>query len=136
VADYALVTLGAFVAPCAGVVIGARPRSVGISANALAQYPVETTDYVPGFRLVTIQSWKLAGQETTDESAPEHLERLWSNLETEVAKDRNTLTILIWGFLASRVYTVYKNDGIESAVAPLTQSRSVMTFNVTLNCLP
>lgn len=135
-ADYALVTLGALVAPCAGVVIGARPRSVGISANALAQYPVETTDYVSGFRLVTIQSWKLAGQETTDESAPEHLERLWANLEAEVAKDRNTLTILIWGFRAPRVYTVYKNDGVEAAIVPLTQSRAVMTFNVTLNCLP
>ena len=135
-ADYALVTLGALVAPCAGVVIGARPRSVGVSANALAQYPVETTDYVSGFRPVTIQGWKLAGQETIDESAPEHLERLWHNLETEVAKDRNTLTILIWGFLAPRVYTVYKNDDIEAAIVPLTQSRAVMTFDVTLNCLP
>jgi len=136
VADYALVTLGALVAPCAGVVIGARPRSVGVSANALAQYPVETTDYVSGFRPVTIQGWKLAGQETIDESAPEHLERLWHNLETEVAKDRNTLTILIWGFLAPRVYTVYKNDDIEAAIVPLTQSRAVMTFDVTLKCLP
>lgn len=135
-ASYALVTLGAFVAPCAGIVIGARPRSVGISANALAQYPVETTDYVPGFRPVTIQGWKLAGRETTDESAPEHLERLWANLETEVGKDRNTLSILIWGFKAPRAYTVYKNDGIESSIVPLTQSRSVMTFDVILNCLP
>jgi len=136
VADYALVTLGALVAPCAGVVIGARPRSVGVSANALAQYPVETTDYVSGFRPVTIQGWKLAGQETQDESAPEHLERLWHNLETEVAKDRNALTVLIWGFLAPRVYTVYKNNDIEAAIVPLTQSRAVMTFDVTLNCLP
>ena len=135
-ADYALVTLGALVAPCAGVVIGARPRSVGVSANALAQYPVETTDYVSGFRPVTIQGWKLAGQETQDESAPEHLERLWHNLETEVAKDRNALTVLIWGFLAPRVYTVYKNNDIEAAIVPLTQSRAVMTFDVTLNCLP
>ena len=135
-ADYALVTLGALVAPCKGVIIGARPRSVGISANALAQYPVETTDYVPGFRPVTIQGWKLAGQETTGESAPEHLERLWHNLETEVAKDRNMLSILVWGFRAARVYTVYKNDGIESSIVPLTQSRSVMTFDVTLKCLP
>jgi len=136
VADYALVTLGALVAPCAGVVIGACPRSVGVSANALAQYPVETTDYVSGFRPVTIQGWKLAGQETQDESAPEHLERLWHNLETEVAKDRNALTVLIWGFLAPRVYTVYKNNDIEAAIVPLTQSRAVMTFDVTLNCLP
>lgn len=134
--DYALVTLGAFVAPCSGVIIGPRPREVGISANALAQYPAETTDYVSGFRPVTIQGWKLAGVETMDESCFEHLERLWHNLETEVAKDSNTLTIAVWGFLAPRAYTVHKNDDIESAIVPLTQSRAVMKFDVTLNCLP
>jgi hypothetical protein len=131
-----LATLGAFTAPCSGVIIGPRPREVGISANALAQYPVQTTDYVSGFRPVTIQGWKLAGVETIGESAAEHLERLWANLVTEVAKDSNTLTIAVWGFLTPRVFTVYKNDDIESAIVPLTQSRAVMRFDVTLNCLP
>lgn len=134
--EYALVTLGAFSAPCAGVLIGARPREVGIAANALAPLPLETTDYVSGFRPVTIQGWKLSGRETLSESAPEHLERLWHNLEAEIARTRNTLAIRIWGFRTPRLYTVYRNPGAEAEVTALTQSRSVMRFDVTLNCLP
>jgi hypothetical protein len=136
VADYALVTLGAFTAPCSGVLIGGLPRELGTASNALAQYPVQTTDYVSGFRIVTIQGWKLAGVDTMDETCHEHLERLWHNLLTEVAKDSNTLTIDVWGFLTPKVYTVYKNEDPESAITPLTQSRAVMKFDVRLNCLP
>lgn len=133
-ADFA--TLGAFTAPCAEVRIGALPRAIGVSANALAQYPVQTTDYVSGFRPVTIVGWKLAGRDTVGETAHEHLERLWANLETEIAKDGNTLTLDIYGFLAPRVYTVFKNDPAEAIITALTQSRAVVVLDVVLNCLP
>jgi hypothetical protein len=129
-----LATLGAFPFVVTSLRIGARPRAIGMSANALAQYPVETTDYIPGYRPIDIGG-KLTGVETTGESAADHLQRLWDNLETEVAKDRNVLT-LDFGASTNRVYTVYKNELVEIVVLKESKVLHRVTFSLTLKCLP
>lgn len=129
-----LATVGAFRFVVTSLRIGPRPRAIGMSANALAQYPVETTDYISGYRPIDIGG-KLTGIETTGESAADHLQRLWANLETEVAKDRNTL-ILDFGGTWSRVYTVYKNELVEIVVPASWQALHRVLFTLTLQCLP
>lgn len=129
-----LATLGACRFVVTSLRIGPRPRAIGMSANALAQYPVETTDYISGYRPIDIGG-KLTGIETTGESAADHLQRLWDNLETEVAKDRNTLT-LDFGSTTNRVYTVYKNELVEIVVLKESKVLHRVAFSLTLKCLP
>jgi len=139
-ADFA--TLGAFVfngtsgASIVGEIeIGPRPRTIGLSYNALSATIVETTDVVSGFRQITLPV-KLAGQNTQNETAANHLRRMLTNLKTEVEKDHNTLTIAPHGWDAPLVYTVHKNEDFAVPFGPLAQSRAVLTFNLTLNCTP
>jgi len=141
-ADYAVATLGAFAfdgvngAAIEGVIeIGPLPRTVNVAANALSAAPVQTSAFVSGFRQVKLPV-KLAGRETQGETAPEHLQRMLTNLRTEVQKDTNTLLIEPYGMPVVYTYTVYKNEDFPVVIAALTQSRSVLTFDVTLNCLP
>lgn len=129
-----LATVGAFTFVVTSLRIGPRPRAIGMSANALAEYPVETTDYISGYRPIDI-SGRLAGIETQDESAADHLQRLWANLETEVAKDRNVLT-LDFGSTTNRVYTVYKNELVEIVVPKEAKVLHRVNFTLTLKCLP
>ena len=129
-----LATVGAFTFVVTWLRIGARPRAIGMSANVLAEYPVETTDYTPGYRPIDIGG-KLKGIETIGESAADHLQRLWDNLETEVAKDRNTLT-LDFGATTNRVYTVYRNEGVEIVVLKASKVLHRVDFTLTLKCLP
>lgn len=129
-----LATVGAFTFVVTSLRIGPRPRAIGMSANALAQYPVETTDYIPSYRPIDIGG-KLQGVETMSESAADHLQRLWDNLETEVAKDRNTLT-LDFGSTVNRVYTVYRNELVEITVSKASKVLHRVDFALTLKCLP
>ncbi len=139
---YAIATLGAFAFDGVGgaaingtIEIGPKPRTVSVNANALSGGPVQTTDYVSGYLPVTLPA-KLSGRETISETAPNHLQRMLANLQTEVEKDTNTLTIAVWGMTSPYVFTVYKNDDFPFYIAALTQSRSVASFSLTLNCLP
>lgn len=129
-----LATLGTFLFTVTSLRIGPRPRAIGMSANALAQYPVETTDYIPSYRPIDIGG-RLKGVETTGESAADHLQRQWDNLETEVAKDRNVLT-LDFGAATNRVYTVYRNEGVEIVVLKASKVLHRVDFTLTLKCLP
>jgi hypothetical protein len=137
VADHALCTLGAFSFRSTRLRIGRRQRSVGLSANALAPFPVQTTDYISGYRQIDIDGY-LRGIETVGESRQDHLQRLWDNLETECLKDINTLIIDFVGTTTPRTYTVHKNDdGLpEFDVLLPSQMLSYVTFSLTLNCLP
>jgi len=139
---YALVTLGAFAFDGVGgasvngtVVIGPLPRAVGVSSNALAAEPVQTTDFTPDFGVIQFPA-KLSGRETVGETAANHLQRMWANLCTEIAKDSNTIVIQPFGMDLSYTYRIFKNDRLGAALTALTQSRSVMTFDVSLKYLP
>jgi len=129
-----LATLGAFAFTVTALRIGRLPRAVGLSANALAKYPMQTTDYVSGYRPIEIGG-RIDGVETQDETAADHLQRQWSNLEAEVGKDANTLT-LDFGATSPRVYTVYKNELVEIDVPEEWQVLDRVFFSLTLNCLP
>jgi len=141
-ADYAVATLGSFAfdgvngAAIEGVIeVGALPRTINVSANALSAAPVQTNAFVSGFRPVKLPV-KLAGIESQGETAHEHLQRMLTNLKTEVEKDQNTLLIEPYGMPVVYTYTVYKNEDFPVTIAALTQSRSVLAFELTLNCLP
>jgi hypothetical protein len=139
---YALVTLGALAFDGASgaavngtVVIGAVPRTVGVSSNALSAEPVQTTDSTPDFGVIQFPA-KLSGRETTGETAANHLQRMWANLKTEIAKDSNTIVIQPFGMDDAYTYRIFKNDRLAAAITALTQSRNVMTFDVSLKYLP
>jgi len=131
----AFVQLGAFGFKARSLRIGPLPRTVGLSANALARLPVQTVDYVSGYRQIDIEGY-LKGRDTIGETAAEHLTRLWSNLEAECLKDANTLTIRgDWPLGAARVYHVVKNDGLPTFDLPLeARSLAYVTFRLSLNC--
>jgi hypothetical protein len=140
--SYAIVTLGAFVFDGAGgasvngdIVIGPVPRTVNVSANALSAEPVQTTDFWSDFGVISFPA-KLSGRETIDETAANHLQRMWANLRTEINKDSNTLVIQPLGMDNAYTYRVFKNDRLGAAITALTQSRSVMQFDVSLKYLP
>ena len=138
---YAIVTLGAFAFDGSGatingdILIGPLPRTIGVVCNALSAYPQQTTDFVSGYRQIQLPA-KLAGRDTIGETAANHLQRMLANLRTEVEKDANTLVIQPWGMDDSYSYTVYKNEGFPVSFTPLSQSRSVLEFSLTLSCLP
>ena len=140
--DYAIATLGAFAFDGAGgaaivgdLEIGALPRTIVVSANALSTTPVQVNAYTSDFMTVKLPV-KLAGIESLGETAPNHLARMLANLRTEVEKDTNTLTIAPWGMETAYTYTVAKNENFPVTITALTQSRAVMTFDLTLTCLP
>jgi hypothetical protein len=115
--------------------IGRRQRTIGISANALAEEPVQTVDFTSGYQPIDIAGY-LQGIETQDETAAEHLDRLWDNLETECRQPSNTL-ILDFGSPHPRTWRVFKNDQLpEFDVAASVRGTHRLAFTVTLNCLP
>ena len=114
--------------------VGPKPRTVGISANALSRAPIQTTDFVSGYRPVSIAGW-LKGIDTQGETAAVHLTRLMHNLAAEVARAMNTLTI-VWTGGHTDVYTVYKNDDVDFQYDNESDVMSEIPFVVTLNCLP
>lgn len=139
--NYGIVTYGSFLFDGIGgasiigdIVVGPVPRTVSWVANALSRQPVAVADYVPEPGTIRFSA-KLAGRETTLETAPAHLERMWHNLESEVARSTNSFVISVWG-MASRSYRIVKGDRLESTITALTQSRAVMKFDVTLKYLP
>ena len=138
--SYAIATLGAFVFDGAGasivgeIEIGSLPRTIVVSSNALAPAPVQVNAFTSDFRKIKLPV-KLAGIESQGETAKNHLRRLLANLRTEVEKDTNTLVIQPYGMTGSYTYTVYKNEDFPVVMDALTQSRSVMKFDLTLNCL-
>lgn len=115
------------------VVIGPKPREIVTVTNALATEPVQVMAYVSGYVPVTLPV-KLSGIESQGETAAEHLVRMLTNLRTEVEKDTNTLVIEPHGW-AAVTYRVFLNDDFPVNIAALTQSRSVLRFDLTLNCL-
>lgn len=128
------VTLGAFVFDAATVTIGARPRTVGVACNAISPYPVQTTDFISGYRPITIGGF-LIGKDTMGETAAEHLVRLKANLRTEVAKHANSLVIQWGGVATPETYTVYKNDDVEFTHEAHVDKTHLVEFTVTLNTL-
>ena len=139
--SYAIATLGAFVfdgtsgaAIVGDIEIGALPRTIVVSANALSTTPVQVNAFTSDFLTVKLPV-KLAGIESLGETAPNHLARMLANLRTEVAKDANTLSIVPWGMETPYAFTVYKNENFPVIISPLTQARAVMRFDLTLTCL-
>ena len=140
--SYAVVTLGAFAFDGVGgasvngdIVVGPVPRTVNVSSNALSLEPVQTTDFWPDFGVISFHA-KLSGRETVGETAANHLQRMWANLRTEINKDSNTLVIQPFGMDNALTYRIFKNDRLGWTLTALTQSRSVMEFNVSLKYLP
>lgn len=140
--EYAIATVGAFAftgengASINGeIVVGALPRTITVASNALSAAPVQVSDFISGYRPIRLPV-KLAGIESMGETAPNHLQRMLHNLRTEVEKDQNTLVIAPFGMATVYTYTVYKNEDFPIQIAALTQSRSVLVFDLTLNCLP
>jgi hypothetical protein len=130
-----VVTLGAFTFEASSLVIRAMPRTVGVSANALAPYPMQTVDFISGYRPITISGF-LRGLDTMGETAAEHLVRLKSNLRIEVAKDANILTVTWAGVATPDAWAVYKNDDVEFVHEAHIDKTHMVEFSVTLNCLP
>ena len=133
--DMTVVTLGAFRFSATSVEVGALPRTIGVTCNALSPNPVQTTDFTSGYRPITIEGY-LRGIDSQGETAAAHLVRLMHNLRTEVAKDTNTLTIAWPGGAAADVYTVYKNEDVMTRHDLGADVAHRQSFAVTLNCLP
>lgn len=140
--DPAVFTLGAFVfdgdsgASIVGeIVITPPPRTINVAANCLASEPVQTTAFYSDLGTISFTA-KLAGIQTQGESAVDHLARMWANLVTELQKDANTGTLRISDVTAPLTYRIRKNDDPAATVSGLTQSRSVMKFDVSLRYLP
>jgi len=136
-----IATLGAFAfdgtsgASIVGEIkIGGTPRTIVVSSNALSTKPVQVNAFTSGYRKIVLPV-KLAGIDSQGETAKDHLHRMIVNLRTEVAKDTNTLTIELYGIGTPWSYDVYKNEPFDITLDALTQSRSVMKFDLTLNCL-
>lgn len=131
----AFIRLGAFGFKSRSLRVGPLPRTVGVAANALARLPVQTTDYMSGYRQIEVEGY-LKGRDTVGETAAEHLARLWSNLEAECRKDANTLTVRgDWPLAAARVYHVVKNEGLPTFDLPLEARRlAYVTFRLSLSC--
>jgi len=132
-------TLGAFPFHVTGLEIGARPRTIGVSCNALSPEPVQTVDFVSGYMPVTISGF-MVGLDTTGETAAEHLKRLRANLKTEVGKDHNTLLINWTDVLGDlETYRVFRNEDYALVIMD-SQMHAKYThrvdFTLTLNCLP
>lgn len=132
----AFLTLGAFPFHAKRVVIGARPRTIGVSCNALSAEPVQTVDFVSGFMPVTIEEAWLQGLDTLSETAAHHLVRLRANLKTEVGKNHNTLSIT-WNWSDTlETYRVFKNEDYALTLGWTVQETHRVGFSLTLNCLP
>ena len=127
-------TLGTFEFEANSITIGARPRTVQMNTNCLATEPVQTVAYVSGHAPVTISGF-IIGTASMGETAAECLQRLRSNLETEVAKDSNTLTI-DWGTGADETYRVFKNECFDIPLEVHVLKTNLIQFTLTLNCLP
>ena len=109
-------------------------RTVGVAANALSKNPVQTVDFISDFGTISFRV-RLGGIDTSGETAPRHLERMWSNLRTLAAKKSSTFTITIRGWSAPRSYGVVKSDSIDTIITVLTQTRSVIEADVVLKYL-
>ena len=132
----AFLTLGAFPFRARAVEIGAVPRTITVSCNALSLEPVQTVAYVSGFMPIRIDSW-LQGLDTLGETAAEHLMRLRANLKTEVGKDHNTLLINWTDVLGDlETYRVFKNEDYALSLKPHAPATHRVDFTLTLNCLP
>jgi hypothetical protein len=137
--EFAAAQLGAFVwngdngASIIGdIVITAPVRTVGVAANALSKRPVQTTDFISDFGTIAFHA-RLAGIDSESETAPDHMQRMRDNLETEVAKDSNTFLLSLFGVTSGpRSYSVVKNDHMAETITKATQSRSVIEFDVLL----
>jgi hypothetical protein len=115
------------------IVITPLVRTVGVAANALSKRPVQTTDFISDFGTIAFHT-RLAGINSLSETAPDHMLRMWANLETEVAKDANTLLVYLSGVTSGpRSYSIAKNGPMDETIAKATQSRSVIEFDVLLN---
>jgi hypothetical protein len=135
VAEHHFITLGAFPFQSRSVVVGAKPRTIGVGVNPLCSLPVETFDYISGFRPIKIVGF-LLGVDTQDETAVAHLYRQRTNLKTEVEKHRNTLVIDWFGLGTLEEYTVYKNEDFDLELPSHVQYSHFVEFELTLNCLP
>ena len=131
----AFITLGAFPFHANAVELGAVPRTVTVSCNALSSEPVQTVAYISGFMPIRIDSW-LQGLNTLGETAAEHLVRLRANLKTEVGKDHNTLSIVWRGLGTPETYRVFKNEDYALSFKPHAPATHRVDFTLTLNCLP
>ena len=133
--DHHFVTLGAFPFKATAVHIGAKPRTVNVSANALSSWIVQTTDFVSGYRPIAIEGY-LQGIDTQGESAAAHLVRLRTNLKTEVQKDTNVLTFDWYGLGQTESYAVYKNEDFPIEFDISVQETHRIYFTMNLSCLP
>lgn len=129
------ITLGAFSFHARSVELGALPRTITVCANALSAEPMQVNSFTSGYMPVVIDGF-LQGLETIGETAIEHLERLRSNLKTEVGKDTNTLTIDWLGLGDDETYRVFKNEDYALQFMPAVQQSAFVNFTLTLNCLP
>ena len=127
-------TLGAFSFHASELTIGAPPRNIQTVGNCLAPEPVQTVAFTSGYMTVTVTG-QIQGAASIGETAVECLRRMRSNLETEVSKDANTLTI-DWGDGSPETYSVLKNEGFDVPLAFHVLGSHLFEFTLSLNCLP
>jgi hypothetical protein len=84
-------------------------RQVGVSSNALAEEPVQVTDYISDYGVLAM-TVVLRGVETLGESAGAHLDRQQSNLEAVIASDTSTFSLLRGGSVDPWTCRVFKSD--------------------------
>ena len=140
--SYSFATFGAFVFDGNGgagitgdITVRAPLRTVQTLSNALAKEPGQGADFLSDYGTISFHV-RLTGRNTISEAAPEHVRRMWANLQTEVAKDSNTLTISPAGFSVPYTYRIFKNDPLTQVLTGFTQTRSVIEVDVSLRYLP
>ena len=83
-------------------------RTITVSSNALATDPVQVNDYISDFGVINITAI-IKGTASEGETAADHVVRQITNLNTEIAKDTNTLTVTWGDSVAATAYTIYKS---------------------------
>lgn len=126
-------TLGTFAFRSDEITLGARERTIQVNGNCLAAEPVQTVAYY-GYQPIRIHGYVI-GEASTGETAVECLRRLRHNLETEVAKDANTLTI-DWGDGSPETYRVFRNPDFDRPLSVNIRKTNHFEFDLTLTCLP
>jgi thiamine transporter ThiT len=115
-----LVVIGAVTLHSVTVEVGALPRAIGVSANALSLEPVQTFDYISGFLPIAVSGM----------FKPPNAEAERAALQTEVNKATNTVTV------DGVAYRVFKNDGFAFNYELHSSVTGLIYYSVTLNCLP
>ena len=109
-------------------------RGLTVNANALAEHPLQVTDFISDFGSIAF-TVKLTGVDTQGETASDHLKRQIANLRAVVGKDTFTFQYRLTGESATATYACHKSLPPVVTMDPLYELRHVAMVDVVLTYL-